>query len=210
MQFKRFLVEMAEFPNLMDWVRNFFKNRMSVQTLWIYADWLEENGFQQQAEFFHKLAQWQDPRRKKGVWHGNLVRPFYDLFGFPGPSDLTITKTGNSWFLHPRTPSPKSGWASSGWKRDYSQMSRHIVYPGETSYRLSLTNGQWSAYTNKKPERVSVVSTKHKPTPESEQWFPQGRVSLNNYKSVDVSKVPDDVLYYAFYHIIEKQVRGGH
>lgn len=199
---------MEQLPNLTTWVRSFFGRRMDLQTLWVYADWLEENGRQPGADFFHQLTQWQDPRRKGGEWRGNLVHTFYDLFGGP-PHNLTMTDSGNSWFFHPRRPSAHVNVPSSWGERNYSQMERHIVYPGEVSYRMSLTNGQWSVYNNTTDNRVGVVSARHQPTADSERHYPRGRVSLRDYKPIEVGLVPEDVLYYAFYHLIEKQVRGG-
>lgn len=194
MNFKHFLNETdASFPDLLLWIRSFFANRFDLKTLWIYADWLEERGRTEESQFFRQISKWQDLKRKKGAWKGSLVHQFYRLFG-QRSHDLSITDTGSSWLIQ---------------SSSLSQTARHIIYPGQTSYALSLTNGKWSVYKNRGHERVGVVSTRHRATPDSERYHPNRRVSLNNYKSIDINQVPDDVLHYAFYRIIEKQVRGS-
>jgi uncharacterized protein (TIGR02996 family) len=210
MQFRQFIENTnAEFPDLMTWVRVFFAHRMDLTGLHIYADWLEERGLTEQAQFFRMLSQWRNPKLKTGPWQGQMIQPFYKLFGHQMGPQHHVTETGSTWFIHPQKPSPGSHYAQGGYDR-YSQMSRHIVFPGETSYALSLTNGKWGAYKNTGTSRVCVVSTRHKVTPESERWFPEKRITLRDYQPTDLNQVPDDVLFFAFYRLIEKQIRGGH
>jgi len=89
-------------------------------------------------------------------------------------------------------------------------MKRHVICPGGTSYRLSLTNGKWSVYKNEDDVyRISVVSTRHSPTEESERWYPEHRITIKDYTPINVNDVPDEVIEGTFYTILNRQIRGG-
>lgn len=202
MSFKYFL-EAKDGSNLLElhsFLRKFFEDRLNPGILSIYGDFLDEHRMGEAGELFHYLGgKWRNPKLKKGKWAGKFVGVFYDIFGY-NPSlrlyHLHADQMSNSWFI---TAPPE----------DRHRMARHIVFPGGISYRLSLTNGQWSIYQNTGDDRVSVVSIRHQATPESERWYQQQRISLRDYKPITVEKVPDDILFYVFYEMANRQVRGG-
>jgi len=192
-----------------DFIRAFFDHGFDSTDLLVYADWLDEKDYTSQANFFRKLTEFH-PKRKKGggYWRNDLIRPFYDMFD---DYRLHVTEMNNSWFIHPMDVPQNHPWRTGFYDmHTFNQMDRHIVYPQITSYRLSLTNGKWFAYTNKGNDRVSVVSTKHRATVESEQWYPRRRVTVKDYKPISVDKIPNEVLYFAFRNLIEREIRGGH
>jgi hypothetical protein len=205
--FKQFFTEaVTELPDLLKFAREFFNRRLDPINLRIYGDFLEDRGHTEQAEFFHSLSEWNDPKKKRGKWRGHLVRLFYDIFSYRPHTDFILNDNlANSWYFHPYGPSPG---VNNPWSDRYPSYYNHVVYPGETSYRLSLTTGQWFFHTNKQDERVRVISTRD--ISPGYQWGPRQTITLRDYQPIDVDQVPDELIYFAIYKILEKQARGSH
>jgi hypothetical protein len=196
MRFKDFLVESAGLPDFGPFVRGFFANRLDTTTLAVYADRLEEAGNEKAAILLRTIAQnWRSPKNKKGQWQGQLISLLYDTFGHHPYSDrMKLYTDRSSYFIVPY----KGGYYRS-----------HYHYPlideGMTAYRFSLTNGAWSSYTNSHPHWVAVIppGSRNRPYPAPLD------ISIRDFTPIQPQQIPEDVLEFAFFHLIEAQVRGG-
>lgn len=129
----------------------------------------------------------------------------------------------------------KTGWvgdvslmqAYAGWQRpgtwstnDHSQNT--LIYtpsqqgtryayidPGETAYRLSLNNAQWSAFTNTGGERCSVVSGRVMPNDDQRYQYVHGtRITHRDFRKVSPAEVPDKVICLAFWYLVRLRTFG--
>lgn len=204
--FEKFLTEsVKELPNILTWVRVFFKSGMDLTPLAVYADQLDETGDennQAAARVLRDLAlggKWRHLKKKKGQWQGKLIGDFYKSFGFNPFYDDHMRINNSS----------SSSWFFVANSRGY-RMARHLVDAGQDSYRLNINNGQWSKYTNSGTGAVGVVSIRHQPTENTERYYPPGRITIKDFKPVPVEEVDPKVLLFAFYQILEAQIRGRH